>query len=133
MKIKVAKIEKKTSRNGKGYYAIYDSEGNYYTTFEKAIGSQMQEGKEYDIDFKENKGFKNISAINLGIISMPEEKTEKEKPKPQGAKDYWAKRNKEIRRLSILKAATDLAIARKQYSESEVLKIAEALEKWVVA
>ncbi len=132
MKIYVKKIEKKVAKNGNDYWVVTSAEGDKYTTFDRAIGENIKEGKEYNVSVKTEKGFNTISTINLGIISMPEAKPEPKQTK-QETKDYWAKRNKEIRRLSILKAATDLAIARKRYDIDEVFKIANEFENWVLA
>ena len=132
MKILVKNVEKRTAKNGNNYWVVTSAEGDKYTTFDKAIGENIKEGKEYNISVKTEKGFNTISTINLGIISMPEAKPEPKQTK-QETKDYWAKRNKEIRRLSILKAATNLAIGRKKYSVEEVFKIANEMENWVLA
>ena len=136
MKIYVKKIEKKVAKNGNDYWVVTDEEGNKYTTFEKKVGEGLRENKEYDIGIEEKNGFKNISTINLGIIAMPEAEEEKTKaPTLLTKEEYWAKHNKQIRRMAVLKVATDLVIQNAGEGKatlSDVLRLAEKIEKWVV-
>ena len=142
MKIKIKKITKKVAKNNNDYWVVEDFEGEKYTTFDKVVGEGLKEGKEYDVGITEKNGFKNISSANLGIIAMPEAP---EEPKPQAQtqapsfqtkEEYWAKRNKEIRRMAVIKVATDLVIKNAGEGKAtltDVIKLAEKIEKWVVA